>query len=830
MDKKNNDEIKNNINKEKNKEQNNSLKNKNENNNNLNNKINKGNNKKDNDNQNKINENNIIEEENEFNLDDIKKNVDEKNFINEKEIEGDYEKILKEKDENISEDISLNKEDKADSVNSNQNSNNCIRRINTEVEFEKIVAGDNESQNNIIILNNSKAEEKHEEEEDIEEGANLNVNNYLGDLYRDVVNNKKKNNKNGENLFRMSIYKMNLDNGPKDFGLIINAQLKEIKEKTLNYFKDTIKEFEKRYSEYINKIGMFIDENELKIKKVFKKEMEKDENLLEFADNNIFKQFENIYEIHENIFNSIEEHIGLLRLFLEQTNLIQQKNPLEYYINTNSNKILNCWFLNKINFQKLNLSNVILNKDLSEIYSRYICKKKDNNFSSISIKKDNKGNLSLESEFVKDNLDNLEKLEFIEMKSDQINSILTIKNKDNKQNNNNNISNVNIPSAKNLKSLSIIESDFSSTNFTKIYTPSLKKLKLKRTSLSLSLKVFFESLLWGAKFLQNLYLQKCYLDNKSLVLIFEFLSEKVEILDSLQNLSFSGNEITSVNMKSLAEKNCVFKNLQYLDFSKNNIFEFANDNFKIFPEIKVLDLSDNNMTNYIFFKAIKSQINKNQNIVLLSNNMLLINNKINAKNYRQYIKGTLANFKYKIKKLNFTLLYNKETLNQLLDLRISPMVKISLIKLNLSYCGLKDDIVCKFLQNNFGLLNLEELNLSNNFITIQIFNLILKVDISLEKLISLDLSMNNIISVNIEEYKQIEMFVNRHSQFKKIKLQGNTFVQELLLLYQIEKEQCENINKNLISRGIKFIVENENNMLIIPMKELFMLKDKDVDY
>ena len=91
-------------------------------------------------------------------------------------------------------------------------------------------------------------------------------------------------------------------------------------------------------------------------------------------------QLKNIREIHDNIFNAIEGHIMLLNSFLIETDLIEQKNPLEFFINKNSNDILNCWFLNKINCKKINLSNIIENKDLSELFSNYLCKKKDKLF------------------------------------------------------------------------------------------------------------------------------------------------------------------------------------------------------------------------------------------------------------------------------------------------------------------------------------------------------------------------------------------------------------------------------------------------------------------
>ena len=570
----------------------------------------------------------------EENINSNKEENEEDNF----EINSNNNKIMEVKDDNISENVYSIKDEISNSANSYRNLSNSLLRLNSDIDLDKIVAGKDESQNIVGNLNNVfefKIDEEVSEENEIEENQNLNASYYLGNIFRHVVI-KKQNNKND---LRLSIYnKNNLDEKKQniDFGEIINAQLNEIKNNTLSYFDKAIKEFDKRYTDYINKMTNFMKENDLKIAKVFEKNIE-DDNILEFADNNIFKQFDNILEIHENIINAIEDHIGLLRVFLGTPDLIQQKNPLESFINNNSNDILNCWFLNKINYQKINLSNVILNKDLSELCSRYLCKKKDNHFSSITIKKDKKGNLSLEPDFVRENINNLEKLKFKNLKSEDINSIFKTKNNQNK---NNNVEN--ITSANKLRTLSIVESDSNLTNLTKISAPELKKLKLKRIPLTLSIKNFFESILGKTLFLQKLYLQKCFIDDDSLSQIFSFLSEKQQIVESLQCISFLGNQITTVDMQILIKNNCIFKSLQYLDFSKNNIYEFLIDNFNVLPNINALDLTDNNISTYLFFQAIKKRI---KSIVLLSNNIFINNNKGNASKYRKYLYDNLMNFK-----------------------------------------------------------------------------------------------------------------------------------------------------------------------------------------
>ena len=729
---------------------------------------------------------------------------------------------LEEKKLDINEDNSsdYSKADKSSLSSNNLPLNASLNRMNSEVDIDKIIAERDESQNNIINLNdNFKIEEKDEELD------NLKVNNILGDIYREVV----KKNKDKE---EMRFLKIDLKKNTKDFELIMIARLNEIKDRTKNYFEKTKKEFDKRYSEYFNKIKKYIKENELKMGKLLKKEIEQaeNENILEFADNTIFKQFDEILEIHENIFNSIEEHINLLRLFLEQANLIKQKNPLESYINTNSNEILNCWFLNKIDFQKINLSNVIINKDLSELCSNYLCKKKDNKFAKICIKKDTDGKLSLGS-FLRENFNNIQKLKFIQLKSDEINNIF--KTKENKEINKKQnelgrpsliSKNENYSSAEKLKYLSIINSDLSSNALYKIYAPSLTNLKLKRSSLSINLKPFFESMLGQTKYLQTLNLQKCFLDDQSLLLIQDFLSEKAQILESLQTMCFSGNNITRVE---LFKKDNKFKALQYLDFSKNNIFHFPKKNFASLPELKVLDLTDNNISNHMLFGEIKKF---SKLLVLLNNNMFLTNNTQNLELYRKYLNELLPKFKYKIKKLYLSFLYDEESFNQLIELRLSPMVKISLIKLDLSYCALTNEITCQFLQNNFGLLNLKKLNLNNNLITLKIFNLITEIDISIENLNSVDLSMNEINSLKLEDYKQISSFILSHPKLKKIKFQETKFCQELLVIYLNEetKNECEKINNNLVQKGFKFVVEIENKILISPFKQLFEIKDKEL--
>ena len=700
--------------------------------------------------------------------------------------------------------------------NSYQNRRNSLLRKNnnSETDLDKIIAGKEETRLNSISIGISGEKDTQRKSDNRIVVNNFNIGHFLreGRIRKTMTR-----------VERKSIFKTILEEKDKDMKFIdiIKARLNDLKENTLSFFLQIVKEFEDRYAEYINNLSDYIKANEMKINKVFQQNEENGENMLEYAENNIFQQIENVLEIHENIFDALEDHISLLEIFLEKPDLIQQKNPLEFFINNYTSNILNSWFLNKINFQKLNVRSFETNKDLSELYSKYLIKKKDNNFSNFTITQDSKGNLSTGIDFIKKNLKNLEKLKFSKVKSTEINKIFESNKKDQKNKDEDDIT------ASKIKTLSIIESNFSTTNLNKLYTPSLKKLKIKRTILPLTLAGYFDSLLYKSSFLQSLYLQKCFIDDEALSQFFIYLSEKPKLLESLQIMNFSGNEISSVNFESLIEKKCNFKSLEVLDFSKNNIFEFAISNFKLLQNIKILDLTDNNLTNYTFFENIKSQKNI-KCILFLCNNLFLTNNKNNTHKYITYINDKLGKYNSKIKKINLSFMYDKTSKPILLKLKLSPMIKISLIKLNLAYCGLDSEVVCNFLNHNFGLLNLKILNLCNNFIELKFFKLIQNIDLSLEKLSCLDLSLNDIHSLTYDDYLNIELFVNKHPNLKKIKMQETIFLQDLLILNQNEPDKAGDINKNLINKEFKFVVEKDNTLMIEPFKELFEIKDKEV--
>ena len=171
-----------------------------------------------------------------------------------------------------------------------------------------------------------------------------------------------------------------------EFGNFTNEKLNNFKNTFNSYLNEIQNQIEEKYNNYISFIDNYIDNNEKKISKIARgKSTER--AFINYADRNIFKQIDLIFEILDNLFNSIKDNISLLSKFLDETSLVFEKNPLETFINNNSKLILDSFILSKIDFQKLNLTNLIDNSTLAEICKNYFSKKQDNTCSSLEIEK-----------------------------------------------------------------------------------------------------------------------------------------------------------------------------------------------------------------------------------------------------------------------------------------------------------------------------------------------------------------------------------------------------------------------------------------------------------
>ena len=639
----------------------------------------------------------------------------------------------------------------------------------------------------------------------------------LNNLFRVSLKNSE-NNKDSKSLFSSnSLYssssfkklKKSLNNEIK-FDNFAEEKLLNFRDKILDFLESSKININQTYNNYIDFINKYISDNEKKMTKIIE-EKKNNDNFISYVDNNIFKQIETIFEIQENIFDSISDNIKILIDFLNEFNLIFERNPLEKFINLKGKKIFDSFLFNKINYKKINLTNLTLYSNFNQNFKKFLFEKNEGSKStSIVIKKDDKYNYNLESEYFKENYSNLEKIKFCNLPSFDIlnlnknkcvcNKLLNIKFYDCKFNLNEN---------ENIQ----------------FVCPNLEKLKFKNCVFNME---FFINFLNTSNKLKEIYVKKCGLNDNHLNEFLIFASKKKEFVKSLENLSIIGNKITKFDLKKyFIEKELIFSHLINLNLSSNNIYNFAIDNFKVLPKIKRLDLTNNNFCTNILFSSIYEAKNEIKAIVIFNNNLFITNNEENFKLYEKYIFDKILNFEYKISNLDFTLFFNKKNNDLVNNIKFSSNIKISIKYLKLCFCALNSSNMNNFLNNNYGLFNLKKINLSNNFLTNEIF----QFDFScLEKLEIIDLSFNELEMKNLDYFNNFYNFIEKIRNLKLIKFQGNhDFQKDFFILL---KHNFSEIKEKLIKikrKNIRFIFELEfNGIQNLDIINLIEYKEKNL--
>ena len=638
----------------------------------------------------------------------------------------------------------------------------------------------------------------------------------LNNLFRVSLKNSE-NNKDSKSLFSSnSLYssssfkklKKSLNNEIK-FDNFAEEKLLNFRDKILDFLESSKININQTYNNYIDFINKYISDNEKKMTKIIE-EKKNNDNFISYVDNNIFKQIETIFEIQENIFDSISDNIKILIDFLNEFNLIFERNPLEKFINLKGKKIFDSFLFNKINYKKINLTNLTLYSNFNQNFKKFLFEKNEGSKStSIVIKKDDKYNYNLESEYFKENYSNLEKIKFCNLPSFDILNL----------NNNKCICNKLL----NIKFYDCKFNLYENENI-QFVCPNLEKIKIKNCNFNME---FFLNFLNSFK-LKEIYIKKCGLNDNHLNEFLDFLSNKKELVKSLENLSIIGNRITKFDLKNyFIDKELVLSNLLNLNLSNNNIYNFAIDNFKILPKIKRLDLTNNNFCTNILFSSIYEAKNEIKAIVIFNNNLFITNNEENNKIYEKYIFDKILNFEYKISYFDFTLFFNKNNNDLLNNIKFSSNIKISIKYLKLCFCALNASNMKHFLTNNYGLFNLKKLNLSNNFLTNEIF----QFDFScLEKLEIIDLSFNELEMKNLDYFNNFYNFIEKIRNLKLIKFQGNhDFQKDFFILL---KHNFSEIKEKLIKikrKNIRFIFELEfNGIQNLDIINLIEYKEKNL--
>ena len=687
------------------------------------------------------------------------------------------------------------------------------------------------NRNNFTYSDNDKSEKYSNNDDyflDFKEALKNDKKNYikivksnsttLNNLFRDSLINQEnmkdsKFNFSSNSLYSSSSFKKLKKSLNKEikFDNFAEEKLLNFRDKILNFLENSKININETYNNYIDFINKYISDKETKMSKIIEEKKKKD-NFISYVDNNIFKQIESIFEIQENIFDAISDNIQILIDFLNEFNLIFERNPLEKFINLKGKKIFDSFLFNKINYKKINLTNLTLYSNFNQNFKKYLFEKNEGSKStSIIIKKDDKYNYNLESEYFKENYSNLEKIKFCNLPSFDI---LNLKLNDNKC------------VCNKLLNIKFYDCKFNlnENENIKFVCPNLEKIKIKNCVFNME---FFINFLNTSNKLKEIYIKKCGLNDNHMNEFLIFASKKKEFVKSLENLSIIGNKITKFDLKKyFIEKELIFSNLINLNLSSNNIYNFAIDNFKVLPKIKRLDLTNNNFCTNLLFSSIYEAKNEIKAIVIFNNNLFITNNEENFKLYEKYIFDKILNFEYKISNFDFTLFFNKKNNDLVNNIKFSSNIKISIKYLKLCFCALNSSNMNNFLNNNYGLFNLKKINLSNNFLTNEIF----QFDFScLEKLEIIDLSFNELEMKNLNDFNNFFNFVDKIRNLKLMKFQGNNDFQHgffMLLKYNFSaiKDKLIDFKK----RNIRFIFELDfNGIQNLDIVNLIEYKEKN---
>ncbi len=548
----------------------------------------------------------------------------------------------------------------------------------------------------------------------------------------------------------------------------VQDKLKENVKIISSLFKDHQYFFTKESEKFISKIKMKCDERISFLSKV------KDENKSAF-----FKDTNNILE------NLLKENQDLVNNF------------------TSALKALKEYFMDDLNIFK----NESEEKDENSKKKKLIIKGTDDCGKAKNILNSKEGA-------------NLEILEINRITMDDFNYLFMDNLKNKELENEDNIKNEDVIKFKKLK---FKKSNLLNINFCDFF-PNIENLKISdcKIGYNISSKMNFNNLI-------RLNLDEIELVNENFEdLIIYLLKEQSDTNEgnfigrNLKSLSVKNNRISRI----LFPKDCSgkkdiknnFINLTYLNLSGNNLFDYyVNDPKKkpLFRKVKLLDLTNNNITSPLVMKGLIDKIG-DKCLIFAANNIGVIKNNKMRQFYCNYLIKKLKTKPEEniIKTLVLEGIFGQTNKKLLINLDLN-IFSHSLVELNLAFNSIKDDEIILILEKNKNLENLKRLNLSSNAITEQFFSRFVenKYYENYKNLKLLNLSCNPISFNEAEIYKK---FISNFQSLESLILK-NTYI-------------SEDINNYMKKKVIRFFAK-KNGQKIPDLdkngKEMESLIDKD---
>ena len=591
-----------------------------------------------------------------------------------------------------------------------------------------------------------------------------------------------------------------------DFSKKITDKLEVIKNNTLEKLENLMTKFKSSYEEYKNKISKYIIQKETNLSKINIENIN-DETILKYVVNNIFKNLNDITEVYDNIINNIEDNYKFLSEFLEKNELINLKDIKESFLKKYYKDIIKCSILSKFNFKEIDLSQIAK----ISYYNNYLNYLKDEKYEGLvrtfTLKQ---GEMKKGMFFIKENFSFLQTLNIQGIEANELKTIIK-----NMADNSAKYDNVNV-----LKKLIIKDFDLGEIN-DKLELNQVKLNKIKKIKIisgqCLNPIYLSEFLLKETKCLISLSLEKINMTDYGLKKLMQIFQKNPVFLDTLEYLSLAGNCISKVK-KDLFEpeemRNKNFTKLIQFNLYKNNIYKFEIPLEKM-PALKLLDLSSNSILTGAIMENMITVKNK---IVLFNDNIFITNNYNNANIYIDYLNKQLPKLDFSLKVLHLGFTYSKEKLDVLKQLKLSSIIKLSLIKLDLSFCGLKTDILINFLKNNYGLFSLKKLNLKYNNIDSDIFTKLNCDEILLENINTIDLSENNIACIKFRDNENLVKLIKKYNNLEMIKLLNSKYFESWIENISPSNDTDSKFN-NLFQDLKSFLRKNNRRFLFVINEE-----------
>ena len=607
---------------------------------------------------------------------------------------------------------------------------------------------------------------------------------------------------------------------------VIIDELSKFKENSKAYLKATQEELNIKYNFFETEVLKYINSTTNKIINAFRLDISNlDEETRKIVQELVKEKIifiNKVITLYKQITEIIKQNFLILKNFLDNFDL-NKEFPIQDFFKKEFNNITTSWLFLKLDLEKFDFKNIIEESNLNQNYKDFLMKEchEKSSFMNIILPENKENDTS-----------NLNIINYKELYKEEINLL---------SENSNHLVKLN------MKNVPVIEDFLGKSKYDK-----LEKLNLKNSNITdnkifnqfssltkLSIKycpdldtsIFNDINLLNLKYL--ILEKNGFIDQDLDNLISNFILKSPDLIDNLEILSFAYNNLSNIDFNHyLTTPKHVFNSLNSLILNHNEIYKITIDKY-YFPELKLLDCSNNNLNSYYF-----SDLQNDDILILQSGNFFLMDDSL-CQIYYSNIRNKLANTDYlSLRKLDLSYMPTLFSNSFLSNININHSLFINLKKLNLSYNGISCDTLFNFFEKNKECLKLRTLNLNGNQLDDTFFERFLNLGLNkiFSNLKKLYLNDNNIGCNDEIDYKDEEpiskkeyekdiyklrlmyKFICENKNLKLISINKNPISEKNIVMYEdiINEEDKEGI-----------LIKNKNGEIIINDFYSFLIKIKN---